>query len=163
MTTHLSLRISSLTRIFLRLVFCSRCPGEPRWWFGCGETVGILVSCFIAACFGCVPGRIGNGVRCFPGSHITSSCVIADRVFLGVGVRTVNHRYLIWRDPGREPELLAPRFERGAKVGTGSVILAGVTIGEDALVGAGSVVTGDVPSHAVVYGVRARLRKAGRP
>ena len=106
--------------------------------------------------------RIGNDVRCSPGSHITSSCILADRVFLGAGVRTVNDRYLIWREPEREPELLAPRFERGAKVGTGSVILAGVTIGEDALVGAGSVVTRDVPSNAVVYGVPARPRKTGR-
>ena len=67
--------------------------------------------------------------------------MVADHVFLGAGIRTVNDRYLIWRDPEREPALLAPRFERGAKVGTGSVILAGVTIGEDALVGAGSVGT----------------------
>jgi acetyltransferase-like isoleucine patch superfamily enzyme len=107
--------------------------------------------------------RIGNDVRCSPGSHITSSCVLADRVFLGAGVRTVNDLYLIWRDPEREPELVAPHFKRGAKVGTGSVILAGVTIGEDALVGAGSVVTRDVPPQTVAYGVPARVRKAGRP
>ncbi len=107
--------------------------------------------------------RIGDDVRCSPGSHITSSCMVADHVFLGAGIRTVNDRYLVWRDPAREPELLAPRFERGAKVGTGSVILAGVTIGEDALVGAGSVVTRDVPPRAVAYGVPARVRKTGRP
>lgn len=102
--------------------------------------------------------RIGNDVRCSPGSHITSSCMLADRVFLGAGIRTVNDRYLIWRDPEQEPELLAPRFEYGARVGTGSVILAGVTIGEHALVGAGSVVTRDVPPRAVAYGVPARVR-----
>lgn len=107
--------------------------------------------------------RVGNDVRCSPGSHITSSCVLADGVFLGAGIRTVNDRYLIWRDPEREPELLAPHFERGAKVGTGSVILAGVTIGEYALVGAGSVVTCDVPPQAVAYGVPARVKKALRP
>src|ERR1035438_7289714 len=45
---------------------------------------------------------IGDGVRCSPGSHITSSCVLADRVFLGAGVRTVNDRELIWREAGRE-------------------------------------------------------------
>lgn len=73
--------------------------------------------------------RIGSDVRCSPGSHITSSCVLADHVFLGAGVRTVNDRYLIWRDPQREPELLAPRFEQGAKVESGSIILAAVTIG----------------------------------
>ena len=61
--------------------------------------------------------RIGDGVRCSPGSHITSSCVLADRVFLGAGVRTVNDRELIWRArPAVEPELVPPRFDRGAKV-----------------------------------------------
>jgi len=102
--------------------------------------------------------RIGAGVRCSPGSHITSSCVLADRVFLGAGVRTVNDRELIWRDPGREPELVPPRFERGARVGSGSTVLAGVTIGERALVGAGSVVTRDIPAGVVAYGVPARVR-----
>jgi acetyltransferase-like isoleucine patch superfamily enzyme len=100
---------------------------------------------------------IGTQVRCSPGSHITSSCVLADRVFLGAGVRTVNDRELIWRDPDREPELVPPRFERGARVGSGSVILAGVTVGEDALVGAGSIVTRDIPAGALVYGVPARV------
>ena len=106
--------------------------------------------------------RIGDEVRCSPGSHITSSCVLAGHVFLGAGVRTVNDRFLIWRDPEREPDLRAPRFERGAKVGSGSTILAGVTVGEDALVGAGSVVTRDVPPHAVAYGVPARVRGENR-
>jgi acetyltransferase-like isoleucine patch superfamily enzyme len=110
---------------------------------------------------------IGAQVRCSPGSHITSSCVLADRVFLGAGVRTVNDRDLIWRDPDRVPELIPPRFEAGARVGSGSVILAAVTIGESALVGAGSVVTRDIPAGAVAYGVPARVRRratpAGRP
>jgi acetyltransferase-like isoleucine patch superfamily enzyme len=103
---------------------------------------------------------IGAGVRCSPGSHLTSSCVLADRVFLGAGVRTVNDRELIWRDPDRVPELVPPRFERGARVGSGSVILSGVTVGEEALVGAGSVVTRDIPARSVAYGVPARVRRA---
>jgi acetyltransferase-like isoleucine patch superfamily enzyme len=102
--------------------------------------------------------RIGDGVRCSPGSHITSSCVLADHVFLGAGIRTVNDRELIWRDLDRRPELVPPRFERGARVGSGSTILAGVVIGERALVGAGSVVTRNVPADATAYGVPARVR-----
>ena len=102
---------------------------------------------------------IGAHVRCSPGSHITSSCALADRVFLGAGVRTVNDRELIWRDPDRVAELIPPRFERGARVGSGSVVLAAVTIGEQALVGAGSVVTRDIPPHTVAYGVPARVRR----
>jgi acetyltransferase-like isoleucine patch superfamily enzyme len=102
---------------------------------------------------------IGAQVRCSPGSHITSSCVLADRVFLGAGVRTVNDRELIWRDPERLPRLIPPRFEAGAKVGSGSVVLSGVTIGEGALIGAGSVVTRDIPAGSVAYGVPARVRR----
>jgi acetyltransferase-like isoleucine patch superfamily enzyme len=102
---------------------------------------------------------IGASVRCSPGSHLTSSCVLADRVFLGAGVRTVNDRELIWRDPVRQPELCPPRFETGARVGSGSVILAGVTIGAGALVGAGSVVTRDISPGSVAYGVPARVRR----
>src|SRR6202035_2476901 len=90
--------------------------------------------------------RIGSWVRCSPGSHITSSCVLADRVFLGAGVRTVNDREMIWRAPDQSPELIPPSFGYGARVGSGSVILGGVSIGARALVGAGSVVTRDVPS-----------------
>ena len=103
--------------------------------------------------------RIGRLVRCSPGSHITSSCVLADRVFLGAGVRTVNDKEMTWRDPGgREPELVPPVFGAGARVGSGSVILAGVSIGEHALVGAGSVVTRDIPARAVAFGNPARVR-----
>jgi acetyltransferase-like isoleucine patch superfamily enzyme len=103
--------------------------------------------------------RIGDLVRCSPGSHITSSCSLADRVFLGAGVRTVNDKEMTWRDPdGREPDLTPPVFGTGARVGSGSVILAGVTIGEHALVGAGSVVTRDIPAGAVAFGVPARIR-----
>jgi acetyltransferase-like isoleucine patch superfamily enzyme len=101
--------------------------------------------------------RIGSRVRCSPGSHITSSCVLADRVFLGAGVRTVNDREMIWRDPERSPELIPPTFWYASRVGSGSVVLGGVSVGDHALVGAGSVVTRDVPSKAIVYGVPARV------
>ena len=100
--------------------------------------------------------RIGGGVRCSPGSHLTAETMVADRVFLGAGVRTVNDKELIWRDPDHEQPLSPPVFAYGCKVGSGAVILAGVTIGEHALVGAGSVVTRDVTAHAIVYGVPAR-------
>jgi acetyltransferase-like isoleucine patch superfamily enzyme len=102
--------------------------------------------------------RIGAGVRMSPGSHLTAATEVADRAFLGAGVRTINDKLLIWRDPGRETELAPPRFGEGCKVGSGAVILAGVTVGARALVGAGSVVTHDIPPDAVAYGVPARVR-----
>ncbi|MFV2104075.1 DapH/DapD/GlmU-related protein [Micromonospora sp. LOL_024] len=98
---------------------------------------------------------IGDGVRCSPGSHLTADTVVADRAFIGAGVRTINDKELIWRAPDNEQPLLPPRFAYGCKVGSGAVILAGVTIGEHALVGAGSVVTKDVRARAIVYGVPA--------
>jgi acetyltransferase-like isoleucine patch superfamily enzyme len=96
--------------------------------------------------------RIGREVRCSPGSHITSSTQIADRVFLGAGIRTINDKTLTWRDPNLIPTLAAPRFDTSAKVGSGSTVLAGVTIGEHALIGAGSLVTRDIPAGALAYG-----------
>ncbi|SMC71992.1 transferase hexapeptide (six repeat-containing protein) [Lentzea albidocapillata] len=101
--------------------------------------------------------RIGRDVRCSPGSHITSSTVLADKVFLGAGVRTINDKTLTWRDPSREPVLMAPRFEAGAKVGSGCVVMAGVTVGEKALVGAGSLVTRNIPAGALAFGHPARV------
>ena len=108
--------------------------------------------------------RIGDLVRCSPGSHITSSCVLEDRVFLGAGVRTVNDKDMTWRDPrGRQPELVPPVFRTWACVGTGSVVLAGVSVGEHALVGSGSVVTRDIPPWTVAFGSPARVvRTIGR-
>lgn len=102
--------------------------------------------------------RIGSSVRCSPGSHITSEVVVEDRVFIGAGVVTVNDKGMVWRQPDREPELLAPYFERGAKIGSGSSVAAGVRIGREALVGTGSVVLRDVPAYAVAYGVPATVR-----
>jgi acetyltransferase-like isoleucine patch superfamily enzyme len=83
-------------------------------------------------------------------------------VFLGAGVRTINDKTLTWRDPHREPTLAAPRFDTGAKVGSGCVLLAGVKVGERALVGAGSLVTRDVPPGALAYGHPARVQGEAR-
>jgi len=54
-------------------------------------------------------------------------------------------------------EVVPTRVKRGASIGSGAVILAGVTIGESAMIGAGAVVTHDVPDHKIVRGVPARL------
>ncbi|GAA2533293.1 hypothetical protein [Pilimelia columellifera] len=100
--------------------------------------------------------RIGSGVLCSPGSHITADMVIGDRVFLGAGVRTVNDKELIWRDAANEQPLRPPRFDYACKVGSGAVVLAGVIVGARALVGTGAVVDGlaaGEPATGPVYGV----------
>src|SRR5262249_17936081 len=106
--------------------------------------------------------RIGRDVRCSPGSHITSSTRLADGVFLGAGVRTINDKTMVWRDPHRTAALAPPQFDTGAKVGSGTTVLAGVTIGRHALVGAGSVVTRDIPAGTLAYGHPARGRGQAR-
>jgi len=101
--------------------------------------------------------RIGSGVRSSPGSHLTADTVVGDHVFLGAGVRTINDKHLIWRDPEHQMPLTPPIFRDGCKVGSGAVVLAGVTIGSGALVGAGSVVTRDIADDTIVYGVPAAV------
>jgi acetyltransferase-like isoleucine patch superfamily enzyme len=101
--------------------------------------------------------HIGRNVRCSPGSHLTSSVRVADRVFLGAGIRTINDKTLTWRHPQRDPILTPPIFRTGSKVGSGTTVLAGVTVGEHALVGAGSVITHDIPPGVVAYGNPARV------
>lgn len=100
------------------------------------------------------------GARCKISSHsfICEGVTIEDGVFIGHGVTFVNDRH---------PRALAPdgsiqtdgdwecqktRVMRGASIGSGVTLLGGVTIGENAMVGAGSVVTRDVPANATVVG-----------
>lgn len=78
--------------------------------------------------------------------------MVEDDVFIGPGVVTLN-------DKLKGGEMTYPRICRGAKIGGGSVILPGVVIGENAIVGAGSVVTRNVPAGQTVVGNPARARK----
>lgn len=88
--------------------------------------------------------------------------LISDRVFLGAGVRTANDKTLIWRDPDHQAVLNPPWFDVGANVGSGATILAGVTIGQRALVGAGSTVTREKRMASFAVGAL-RVEAAKRP
>lgn len=103
--------------------------------------------------------RIDDWVRCTGLTHITSSTVLEDRVFLGALVGTVNDKSMIWKQEGVEPELIPPYFEYGCTVGTGAKIAAGVRIGRMAMVGTGSVVTKNVAPNTIVMGVPAKFYK----
>jgi acetyltransferase-like isoleucine patch superfamily enzyme len=105
------------------------------------------------------------GARCKVSSHtfICEGVTIEDEVFVGHGVMFINDRYpRATRDgrlqTGADWQVVPIRVRHGASIGSGAVILCGVTIGARALVGAGAVVTHDVPDDAVMAGVPARVR-----
>jgi UDP-2-acetamido-3-amino-2,3-dideoxy-glucuronate N-acetyltransferase len=100
---------------------------------------------------------IGNYVSLQSGCYITRGVVIEDEVFCGPGVLTMNDKRIVHRRTSLTFDQRGPRIMRAARVGGGSVLLPGVTIGENALVGAGSVVTRDVPDRAIVAGNPARV------
>ncbi|WP_037411232.1 acyltransferase [Candidatus Solirubrobacter pratensis] len=128
--------------------------------------------------YGCSIGddtRIGTFVEIQRGARIGAACkiqshtficdgiTIGDGVFVGHGVMFINDkRPRATADGGAlqtedDWELLETTIEDGASLGSGSVILGGVTVGAGAIVGAGAVVTRDVPAGATVAGVPARV------
>ncbi|MBV8205935.1 MAG: N-acetyltransferase [Acidobacteria bacterium] len=111
------------------------------------------------------------GSRCKISSHsfICEGVTIEDEVFVGHGVMFTNDLYPRATNAAGSLQtqadwaVISTRVKTGASIGTGSTILAGVTIGEYAIVGAGSVVTRDVPSRAVVAGNPARVLRRLEP
>lgn len=104
------------------------------------------------------------GARCKISSHsfICEGVTIEDEVFIGHGVMFINDKLPRATAGGQlqtenDWKVITIHVERGASIGTGAVIMGGVRIGGDAMVGAGAVVTRDVPSGATVIGVPARL------
>jgi len=108
------------------------------------------------------------GKRCKISSHtfICEGVTIEDHVFVGHGVNFVNDSYprATTSDGGLQTEadwhVERTLVKKGASIGTGATILANIVIGEHALIGAGSVVTRDVPAYAVVAGNPARFLRS---
>src|SRR5437879_3769631 len=107
------------------------------------------------------------GARCKISSHsfICQGVTIEDEVFVGHGVVFINDRTPRATNPDGQPQsesdwqLEATIVRRQASLGSGAIIMCGVEIGEGAMVGAGALVTHDVPPHSLVAGVPARLRR----
>lgn len=127
--------------------------------------------------YGCTVGdqtKIGPFVEIQAGASVGARCKISSHTFICEGVTIedevfVGHHVCFTNDVvpratrpdgslqvGGDWELVPTRVRRRASIGSGAVILPGVEIGEGALVGAGAVVTRDVPAHTVVAGVPAR-------
>lgn len=106
--------------------------------------------------------KIGHRVKISSHAYICTGVEIEDDVFIGHGVMFINDKYPKAVDEnGRSitaaDTIVVPTIiKKGASIGSNATIICGVTIGEKALVGAGSVVTKDVPPNITVIGVPAR-------
>lgn len=107
--------------------------------------------------------RIGNRVKVSSHTFICEGVTIEDEVFIGHGVMFINDKYPrattgIGQLQTEADWICTPTLiKRGASIGSNATILCGVTIGENVIVGAGSVVTRDIPARAVVVGNPARI------
>lgn len=108
--------------------------------------------------------HIGNNVKVSSHTFICEGVTIEDDVFIGHNVSFINDKYPRATSNSKlqteaDWQVVPTLVRRGASIGTSATILCGVTIGEKAIVGAGSVVTRDVPDNAIVAGNPARLLK----
>ncbi len=128
--------------------------------YGCSIGSGSRIGPFVEIQKGSFIGR-----NCKVSSHtfICEGVTIEDEVFVGHGVMFTNDLYPRATAAGGslqgagDWELVPTLVKRGASIGSNATIVAGIVIGEGALVAAGAVVTREVPDHALVIGVPARI------
>jgi acetyltransferase-like isoleucine patch superfamily enzyme len=128
--------------------------------YGCSIGADSKIGAFVEVQKGVV-----IGARCKISSHtfICEGVTVEDEVFVGHGVMFTNDRYprAATADGSLQTEadwnVEATLVRRGSSIGSNATIVCGVTIGEFAVIGAGAVVTKDVPDHAIVAGIPARI------
>ena len=115
-----------------------------------GEDCNICDNCFVES-----DVTIGNRVTIKSGAYLWDGIALEDDVFVGPCVAFTNDIF-----PRSKQYLTKPvptLVKKGASLGANSTIVAGIVIGEYAMIGAGSVVTRDIPSHALFYGNPAKF------
>jgi acetyltransferase-like isoleucine patch superfamily enzyme len=160
--------MSSTPQVFKRIAADVKLGSNVRIYdftnlYGCEIGDDTKVGTFVEIQKG---ARIGR--RCKISSHtfICEGVTIEDEVFIGHNVTFINDRHP--RATAANGQLqteadwacVGTLVKRGASIGSGATLLCGITVGENALIGAGSVVTKDVPAGAVVAGNPARVVKA---
>jgi len=102
--------------------------------------------------------RVGRYVKIETNAYVTAHTVIEDRCFIAPMVTMTNDNFL-GRTEERFKYTKGPYIRKGARIGANAILMPGIEIGEDAVVGAGSVVKHDVPQRKVVAGVPAGVIK----
>ena len=114
-----------------------------------GDNCNICAHCFIENNV-----KIGNNVTVKCGVYLWDGIEIEDDVFIGPNVTFTNDKYPRSR---QYPEnFISIKIQKGASIGAGSTILGGITIGEKAMIGAGSLVTKDIPTGQLWVGSPAK-------
>ena len=131
--------------------------------YGCSIDEGSKVGAFVEIQKG---STIGKNCKISSHTFICEGVYIEDNVFIGHGVMFTNDLFprATNADGTQQTEadwkVVETRVKKGASIGSNATILAGITIGENSLVGAGAVVTKDVPPNTVVAGVPAKFIKS---
>jgi len=129
--------------------------------YGCKIGDGTQIGPFVEIQSG---AEIGQLCKISSHSFICEGVIIEDEVFVGHGVMFINDIFPRATDGNGKSlragdwTLVTTRIGRGASIGSNATIMGGITIGKHALIGAGAVVTKDVPDYAIVAGVPARVR-----
>jgi len=102
---------------------------------------------------------VGTGTKIQADAYVTAYSTLEEHVFIAPCVMTTNDNFM-GRTERRHALRRGPTIRRGARIGSGAVLCPGIEIGEEAFVGAGAVVTKDVPPRVVVVGSPARVLRA---
>ena len=138
----------------------TKCIGEnTNIWQFCVVMVGAEIGSNSNICSNCLIESdvlIGNNVTIKSGVQIWNGTRIHDNVFIGPNATFTNDKHP--RSKCYPETFLRIEVKKNASIGANATILPGVTIGENAMVGAGAVVTKDVPNNAIVMGNPARIK-----